>query len=302
MNLTVIAGCGSLFNKPAAVDPGPIIPRVALVNGREITQPELLQVLLPSYGPRALEEMILLEIITQHAQSKGIALTGRLADEEMSRILNEIAAGKPLHEQEALFKYMLKTRNVTAEVFDLIVKERALLRKCVNQEVEISEQALADEFERTHGEKLIVRQLAVSSIRDISTAQNRLENGDSFIDIVLEMSQDQPSLLRGGLLDPFSRTDEHIPSKVRQEAFKLTEIKQISAPFSTVDSERRGWRRILQLENVIPAENITIDSVRDKLTAVITKRTIYQRMLDLKKELKAKASVKILNKNLIPKP
>lgn len=268
---------------------------VARVNGQAIKRADIVSVLLQGRGKRVLEERIVLEAVRQEAAKNNIQNTNVLIESEMNRILADMAPGKPQREQLALLEYMLKSRGLTRPEFDLIVERQALLRKLVDPNMAVTEQELRSEYQRQRGRRVEVRQLVVNNIRKIDQVQKRLEAGEEFSDIVQEVSQDEQSLLRGGLLGPISSADQEIPEPIRTAALGLQTIGQRSAPFSYRDTTGRQRWCLLQLERIIPADEISYDTVRGELTRSIQIRQLRQRMSERERSLRKNARVEIVD-------
>ena len=268
---------------------------VARVNGKAIKRGDIASVLLRGRGKRLLEELIVLEAVRQEAAKKNIPETDVLAAAQLNRILADMTPGKPRREQLALLDYMLDSRGLTRPEFDLIVERQALLRELVNPYVEITEQMLRAENERQHGRQVEVRQLVVSNIRKIEQVQKRLASGENFAEIVQEVSEEEQSLLRGGLLGPISLTDEEVPEPIRAAALGLQTVGRFSEPLAYRDETGRQRWCLLQLERVIPADGISFESVRDELARSIQKRQMRQRMSALERSLRKKALVEIID-------
>ncbi len=268
---------------------------VARVNGQAIRRGEIVSVLLRGRGKRVLEELIVLEAVRQEAAKKNIQDTDALVEAQLNRILEDMAPGKPRREQLALLDYMLESRGLTRPEFDLIVERQALLRELVNPYVEVTEQMLREEYERQHGRRVEVRQLVVSTIRKIEQVQKQLASGEDFAALVQEASEEEQSLLRGGLLGPISWADENVPEPVRVAALGLQTVGQLSTPFSYRDDTGRQWWCLLQLERVIPADEISFESVRDELAGSIQKRQLRKRMNERERSLRNKALIEIID-------
>lgn len=268
---------------------------VARVNGQAVRRGDIVSVLLRGRGKRLLEELIVLEAVRQEAAKKNIQETDALVAAQLNRILADMAPGKPRREQLALLDYMLESRGLTRPEFDLIVERQALLRELVNPYVEVTEQMLRAEYERQHGRRVEVRQLVVSNIRKIEQVQKRLEAGANFAEIVQEASEEEQSLLRGGLLGPISWADEDVPEPVRAAALGLQTPGRRSKPFSYRDETGRQRWCLLQLERVIPADGISFESVRDELEGSIQKRQLRKRMSEREQSLRNKALVEIID-------
>jgi len=267
---------------------------VALVNDIAISQDKLVQLLLPAYGKKVLDEIILLELVRQQAATQGITITEQMKQDELTRLLNDMAPDKPLNEQMALFNYMLKKRDLTRDIFDLILEKQSLLRRMVNQDVAVTENMLTEEYQRQHGKCLVVRQIITSSFRSIAEAKKLLNAGTDFPELVRKMSEDQQSLAQDGLSQPFSSADTNIPQPLRDAAFALEHIGQLSETFRYTDDKNMDWWCLIKLEKIIPADDTPLASVKDQLTETLRRVTISKRMLDLQESLKKKAKITIL--------
>ena len=273
-------------------------PAVAIVNRRPVERERLLEVMFADHGAKTLEEIVLLEVVRQDAGQKGIIVSKEDISGEFDRILEQMSPGKSRREQLALFEYMLESRKLGRWQFDLIVERQAILRRLVDPNVVVIEQMIAEEYERQHGRKVLVRQLVTGGFRSIQEAKKRLEAGEDFTAVIELYSQDQVTLERGGLLGPFSKTDEEIPEQVRKEAFGLDEVGRESDIFRFYDEKNIEWWAILQLERDFPADNASITELREELIQTVKQRTIGVRMMELQRELRSQAEVIVLEPRL----
>ena len=58
------------------------------------------------------------------------------------------------------------------------------------------------------------------------------------------------------------------------------------------------WWCLIKLEKIIPADNITMESVKEQLTETLRRITISKRIIDLQNSLKKKAKITILEPKL----
>ena len=297
--VSLLMGCGTgpeITSKRKLVRPED--PMVALVNGQGVKQSRLSEVLLNGYGRKVLDELVLLEVVRQAAAKKGLTVTPAEVQAEFEGILEDMAEGKSRREKTALLEYMLQSRHLSRAEFDLIVERQALLSRMVDPNVTITEQMLKEEYERQYGRKVLVREIVRSSFRSIQEPVKLLEAGADFKEMAEKFSEDQVSLARGGLVGPFSRADEHIPVKVREEAFKLNKIGQQSKVFSYYDGDNLQWWCVLQLEKDFPAVNVPIEEVKEKLRQIIQRRVRNQRTMGLLEKLRGQATVTIFKQEL----
>lgn len=303
-----LSGCGGLSDKdadlPEAVNlaayqagaaAGQSDPVVARVNGREIKKSALWSVLLRARGKAILEELVLLEVVRQRAEEARIEMEPNTVQKEWEKLLHQMGPDKSRAEQEALLEYMLKSRGLARQEFEIILERQALLQKLVDRQVEISEQELAREYERQHGRRVVVRHLGVRSLLQLEKAQRRLQAKEEFARVAQEMSQDEATLRQGGLWGPFSGADEQIPAAVRQAALGLEQVGQRSEPIRYRDAEGIEWWCLVQLEEIIEASGQDSNEVRQELTETIRQREINGRMLELQKQWKKQARIEIMD-------
>jgi len=290
--LALLTGCASTppldrtEPPPAQAQDHSLDPIVARVNGKPINRAAVLDLLFAGRGRKVLDELILLEIVRQHAEQKGLTLNDSDTAAELEIILEDMAPGKSRHEKHALLRY---------NEFDIIVKRQSLLRRLVDPDTDITPQMIADEYERRHGRRVEVRLLAVNSLRQIEAAQRRLESGADFLELVGQMSQDQQTLARDGLLGPFSSADDDVPIEIRDAAAALQHPGQVSGIVRyRRDTGAQSWC-LLKLETVLPPDGTPLADVRAELLAALQRRRTARLMTNLQKSLRASAKVQILD-------
>ena len=271
---------------------------VATVNGYPIEKQTLVDLLLRGHGARILDELILTEVVRRHARQEKISLTEKLIDNELDRLLDDMAPDRPRAEQLSLLKYMLRRRQLTRPQFDLIIERQALLRRMVDKKVDITDEMIADEYQRRHGARVQVRQLVVATLRQIEIAEERLARGENFVNVVRDMSEDQRSAANDGLLPPFSRADENVPLALRLEAFQLTQVNPVSGVIQYRDDQSRDHWALMKLERSIPPDGTPLDEAHNELTTRLQQQIIGKRMFDLQESLRSAADINILDPQL----
>ncbi|MBN1772089.1 MAG: hypothetical protein JXB32_12545 [Deltaproteobacteria bacterium] len=303
-HLTITISC-VLFIAAVAADADPSAdPVVATVNGQPIRQQVLVDILLRGRGSSLLEDLVRLEVVRQHAALENIQPSDGLLTDEWSRILDDMAPGKPRDTQNALLDYMLQSRGLTRPEFALVVERRALLRQLVaSHRLEISPAELESEFQVQFGRKLEVRALAVQSPRRLEQAQQRLAQGEDFAAVAAEFTEYEPLVRNGCLWGPFpaaatadaaTAATADVPEPVRTVALALSDPGQRSEPFQFSDNNTQ-WHAILCLQRILPAADVSFDSVQDQLRDVLRERKTQQRMLNLGAFLRQEAAVRILH-------
>ena len=289
-----ITGCESI-ETASAVEDNSVAESCVAVNGRFIPQSELDNLVLRAYGRKVMDDMVLLEVVRQHAADKGVVLTDEMYKDELKRFLNEIAPGKIESDQQAIFAFVLKKRGLTPELFDLILKKQALLRACVEISSEVSEQELQAEYVRLYGQKRAIMLLAVSSVRSMERAETVLLAGKIFDEVVLQYSEDETSLRNGGIVTEFSSEDTHLPKELRDQAFALSKVGDISEAFQAIDAGRQYWYKI-RLESITPKVDMPMN--RDELTTVVKRKETNRQILDLQENLMKKSKVIIIDERV----
>ena len=267
----------------------------ARVNGQEISTDRILQVLLRGRGRAVLDNLISLELARQKAAAEGITDFDGIRAAQMSRLLEDMAPGKAEDEKQALLEYLLKSRGLTRQEFGLIIERQGLLRRLVQDQVQIDQALLEKEFQHLYGAKVEIRQLVVSNFRRANRALNRLAEGEDFVQIIREMSEDQLTLAKDGLTGLFSAADEQVPEVVRQAALKMESVSQMSEPIHYQDEMGRDWWCLFRLERIEPAEAVDFNQVRPELERSARERQINKRMLQLQQQLQQEASIEIIN-------
>ncbi len=273
---------------------------VALVNGKAISRRELVGILLADKGRGVLDMMTALEIVRQYAADKGIDLTPAMVEKQKQAILQDMAPGKPRDVQQGLLDYMLSRQGLSEQEFMLVVKKQALLRRLIDKKtIKVTQKQIARIYEQYYGKKVVVRELVVGSFRKIQRIRNELGVDLSFADAVSKYSEDQKSLARDGIVGPFSRVDSTVPEQVRQEAFKLTKVGSHSGVFCYYSKDNHQWWCMLELEQVVPASNVTLAKVRDELIKKVQNVEMIRKMNELEQRLKKQAHVIILDTRLL---
>jgi len=298
-------GCTELQVSPATpnISPeeiGTQEPPVARVNGQPVWRDTLQQALWKSYGRQLLDELVQLEMVRQRAEQDGIIATDQHLSQELNRLLEDMAPHQSRSRQLELLKYMLKSRGMARGQLDLILERQALLRQMVDQQVKITDEQINQQYQRTFGRKVTVRQLLVSSLRRMEEAKRLLSEAEKFEDVVAQFSEDQTSLADAGLVGPFSRVDPDIPIAIRQAAFTLEHVGQLSPVVEFRNAQNNPWWALLRLEELIPPDTRGLPEVRDQLIRDIRRQTIANRIAALQQTIQDEARVIILDPQFQP--
>lgn len=142
--------------------------------------------------------------------------------------------------------------------FDALLHRNAALRALVRDQVNVTNDAARRMFDTVHGPKRQARLMILPTLGVAREATERMENGEFFGDVAVELSSDA-SASRGGLLEPISRSDGSYPEVLRKTLFDL-ETGEISRPILINDQYA-----LLELVREIEGDDVDFDDVRDDM-------------------------------------
>ena len=272
-------------------------PLLARVNGRPIPRRHVVDLLLRTHGPAVLEQLIGLEAALAAAAENGIRITDADVEAETERSLRNLS--NPLSSvtdgdmdretAERLLDRVLTQRNISREVFRVVMRRNALLRRIVQSQLHVTDQQLRDEYERAYGERVQVRHIQLATPAEASRVQERLANGGNFVELAKLHSANQITAQRGGLLDSFSRREDMLASHFRDVAFALE-------PGRVSDAVRLGeWYHLIKLERRLPATYPEFASVRADLEARLRERLSESAMLKLYEKLFRESRIEVFD-------
>ncbi len=268
---------------------------VATVNGRPIARDRLVDLTLRACGARVLEQLAVLELAEQLAAEQGITVTSADDDREyetsLRLLVDPLSSVTPERfdrdEAERVLAAVLARRSVSHEEFRLGVRLNACLRRIAESELTITEDQLADEFDRRYGRKARVRHIQLPTPGAAERSAERLTNGEEFSTVAARESANEASASVGGLLEPFSAGDEGVPVLMREVAFGL-EPGEVSDPIRLGD-----WYHLVQLVEFIPPQPVDRDLIRDDLERGVKLRLAEPVMQDLYTAIWEQADLRI---------
>lgn len=240
---------------------------VAMVNGRKISRSRLLDLILQSHGVGVLEQLIGLEAVIEFANTKGISIDYSDINVEhdlaLRRLINPLASVTPRSldhdEAERILDRVLAERNISREEWMIVLRRNAYLRKIVQSQQQFTQQQLEEEYSRAFDESVQVRHLQLATMADVGRVRDQLEAGTSFSELAMKYSANQASAKEGGLLTPFSISDDRLPELFRMAAFALE-------PGGLSEAVRIGeWYHLIRLEKKIPHQQKNFQQVRGEL-------------------------------------
>lgn len=273
---------------------------LAMVDGHPISRKEVTDRLLRTHGVDVLEQYIGLMAVQRAAQRLGVTLSSLDVEREhwraLNRLVDPLSTVTPGSTDRAgaqrLLATVLSQRRMSREDFDQIVRRNAYLRKIIEKEQSFTQEQLRGEYARRFGRRVQVRHIQLATTRDVQRVKDRLGRRESFATVASGYSSNMASAAAGGLLDPFSATDDDIPELFRITAFGLQ-------PAEVSDAIRVGpWYHLIKLERVIPSEDRDFDSVRDELIASYRERATEPEMFKRFEELFRQSDVQIRDSQL----
>ncbi|MGA2498210.1 MAG: peptidylprolyl isomerase [Tepidisphaeraceae bacterium] len=272
-----------------SVEPG---RTVAVLNGAAITMEQLQRPLLEAHGVQFLLLIARNECYRQKAREGGIAITPKDIAAERRRMLDQVfqdsvpldsfrggddeKRAARLNEMERLLPQVLNAKRVSLAEFGLAAEGGATLWKIAESEVmkQITEDALRKVFRIKYGEKIRVRDIQVSNLREATEVQRRLAAGEAFDKVAMAMSQDKSSREFGGELRPFTRAEPTLSEAFKEAAFALKD-GEVSAPINAGDAYH-----VIKAEDHIPPQVVKYedhkDSIREELANLMTSLRVQQ--------------------------
>ncbi len=270
---------------------------MATVDGHAIKRHRMVDLLLRSYGPGMLEQLVVLERAQRACAARSIVVVQQDIEDEYDRMLRQMI--DPLSsmsnatfshsEAEQMLDTVLLQRNISREEFMIGVRRNAYLRKMVTSESHYTQSQLLAEYTRAYGRRFQVRHIQLASQSQASRVLDELSSGVDFAIVARRYSVNRISADQGGLLDPFSVEDEIVPKAMRDTVERLG-VGEVSKPL------RIGrWYHIIRLESVVPAVSKDMAGVRDQLIRRLEDRESPEAMRHLYDSLLTGARVKIMD-------
>lgn len=218
-------------------------PVVATVNGQPILKSQLLNELLLRWGDRTLGDMLKELAIQQAATEASVTVTDAEVDHRAQALQSSIDGQAA--KTGKTFTQWLADRKLTAHALRASLRTDLLLEKMVKDQVIITDQQVAESWERNkesfrRPEAVHVAHICVTTRDEAETIRASLLAGQDFGEAASQHSIDPYTKDRDGVFGWVKKGDK--PFQIA--AFALTEDGQISQPVQTV----KGWHLIKRLE------------------------------------------------------
>lgn len=291
---------------------------IATVDNIPIARETVVKPLIEGYGLSMLAKVAQLEVAKQQAIRSGVVVSpgditaetdryvGNLFNEERDPVLrqmnediekaqtaNDTARVEKLkdelrRERSRLLDQLLQQQKVSRADFNIVMETNTYLRKIAETMIagKITEENLHQAFGHLYGEKVRVRDIALSNLEEVTEAKRRLASGADFATVARELSRNQQTAALGGEIQPFSRETPTVPQNFKDVAFSLKNKGEVSDVVSA-----DGAYHLIQLIERIPPKIIKFEDVRDSV-----KQYLYEAQLEgATKELRARIQQAVAN-------
>jgi hypothetical protein len=261
----------------------------ALVEGRIVDWGELQPLLNEAAGGAVLAEVVLDLMLARELDDAGMLITA--ADVDAERALFYETMSEDPDVAARLARQGRARQGLGPTRLDRLLRRNAALRALVRDQVEINDEAVRRMYDIVHGPKRQARLIIAPTLNDAQAAINRVNAGELFADVAVEVSTDT-SAARGGLLEPISRADASYPQVMREALWALVP-GELSRPVFLSDRYA-----VLSLVRVVDGDDADFHAVRPDLERMV--RLNQERILmdDLARQLVAEASITIIDEEV----
>ncbi len=229
---------------------------VALLGNRAVRVSDMRAALLEAGGPRVLEDLILDRMVERRLAQAGLSVN----DTDVQRERNIFADIWSTDADEAarLVREIRRLRGLGDVRFQQLLKRNAALRKLIKTDVQVSGAAIDEEYQLAYGPKYRCRLIVVPRLGQATQIVQQARGGANFIDLAVNHSTDV-SARQGGLLPLMSPVDATFEKAVREQVRGMR-VGQVSDPINI----ENGFA-IVKVEQVVPGQDVPLDSVRDEM-------------------------------------
>jgi len=272
---------------------------IAEVNGQAISQQEFIKIMYASTGSRIIRQLMATELARQMAVAEQVEPNKSDLDIEYRTVVKQLGPQKDnlgrtltFEDHERLLNGILQRRGMSEEEFQLGIKKQAYLRAIAKKRINVTDEMLQKEFDRTYGKKRHARAIMLQDMKLGEEVYNRLQKGENFAKLAVKYSIDLDSAPIGGQIGEISLNDLKYPPIVLKTVFNL-KVDQFSSPVKVND---QFW--IIKVDQEVPPKPITLDKVRPELSTQLKTRLENQMMEKLQVELFKNAQIKVYDKLL----
>jgi parvulin-like peptidyl-prolyl isomerase len=240
---------------------------VALVNNEPVTWGELRESVTETAGAQAFREVIIERGLGKLLEERAITIDDSAVADERTLFITS------LHEDPnvalRLLDELRARQGLGTTRFRKLLWQNAALRALVRDRIEVTPEAVERMFQLVNGPKRQARLIMTPNLSVMEDVLERLEAGESFSDLAVEVSTDS-SAARGGLLEPMSRVDETYPAAVREALWKIDPDSTLPGPRNVsmpvlLDT---GYA-LLFLVREVSADDVQLDTVRAEMERLV---------------------------------
>jgi len=258
---------------------------LATINGEAVSSQQLTDQLLLRWGELTLESLIQEMVIEQAAAKAGIEVADKEVTKRGEDFQRSIDVRAPVTGQS--FTLWLAEQKLTLYGFRQRLRGQMLLEKMVEDQVAVTDQEVAEAWERNKGklrkpEQMHVSHICVKTQEEAAKIHAEILGGKDFAEAAAQHSIDPWSKDRAGDFgwihkgsDPFQRA-----------AFKLTQDGDMSSPVQS----KMGWH-LIRREEYQAASQPTFEAVQDELREGMLRQRRLQKMNEKRAEIVAAAKI-----------
>jgi parvulin-like peptidyl-prolyl isomerase len=273
------AGSSSTAAGPTTAPAEPV-RIVATVNGLKISQADLYQPLVESYGLAMLQNVMLLKLAQQLTAQVHLIVTPADVQSERAGTLAGLFPDAAPSDYAGLLDQFLRTKNLSAVQFDLLVQTNANLRKVVALHMPVfTDDLLRQAFGQRYGENRVVRDIQVPNMALAAQAKRRVGGGEAFEKVATELSDDPRTRQQGGELPAFSNQAPNVPQAIKDAVFAL-KVGEVSDPVQDGTEYH-----ILRLDGIIPPKVVKFEDVKADVRKTLEDQWVRFRIDQLRSSL-----------------
>jgi len=264
---------------------------VATVNGQSISSQQLTDELLLRWGDLGLESLIQEIAIEQAAVQAGVEISDKEVNKRAIEFQRSIDMRAPVSGQS--FTLWLADQKLSHFGFRKRIRIQMLLEKMVEDQVQVTDQEVADVWERNKDklrqpERMHVSHICVKTEEEADRIRAEIVAGKAFAEAAEQYSIDPWTKDQSGDFGWIVRGKDPF----QQAAFTLGQDGELSP----VTETRMGWH-IIRREEYQPASVANFEDIQDQFRDQILQQRRLQKMNQKRAEILAAAKIE---RNLDP--
>jgi hypothetical protein len=298
LSACVTAGTLRVWAQPTGATTAPAATNaaeqpIAVVNGHEINNKKFDDLLMQVSGLRVFQEVLDLVLVQQACGAAGISTDNeefrKKVQDEFDKVLAGLGAQNvPEKDRQQVLAQLLQQRGITEVEFQMGLQRAAGLRILAKDRVEKpTEKEIQDAFTAQYGEKVQVEILTVKSMEAAADVRKAFDKGQDLHAIAQQMN-----IPFNAVTISSNNTDPEPISRFKELAFKELKEKQLSATYPFTSPQGAVYYMVY-LDKKIPAQNVKLEAVKDKVTQEVINMKESNWMNKHLVELRSRANVRI---------